>query len=114
MQFWAYLLKCSDGSFYAGHTDNLEVRLAQHQAGEGLTGPAVAVRSSWFGPKPRPLVMKPLLSSAGSRDGRVQRRRRWLQGTRGVSIYLRNRPWNALRLRSGRARMGVWQRRIDC
>jgi predicted GIY-YIG superfamily endonuclease len=35
MQFWAYMLRCSDGSYYVGHTDNLEVRLAQHQAGEG-------------------------------------------------------------------------------
>ncbi len=35
MQFWVYLLRCSDGTYYAGHTDNLESRLAQHHAGEG-------------------------------------------------------------------------------
>ena len=35
MQFWAYMLKCSDGSYYTGHTDNLELRLAQHDAGQG-------------------------------------------------------------------------------
>jgi tRNA(adenine34) deaminase len=34
MSFWVYILKCSDGSFYTGHTDNLEYRIAQHQAGE--------------------------------------------------------------------------------
>ena len=28
--FWVYLLKCSDKSYYIGHTDNLENRLAQH------------------------------------------------------------------------------------
>ncbi len=33
MPFHAYLLRCNDGSYYAGHTDNLEVRLAQHQSG---------------------------------------------------------------------------------
>jgi predicted GIY-YIG superfamily endonuclease len=33
MQFWVYLLRCSDGSYYAGHTDNLEARLWQHQQG---------------------------------------------------------------------------------
>ena len=33
MDFYAYLLRCSDGSYYAGHTDLMEVRLAQHQAG---------------------------------------------------------------------------------
>lgn len=32
---YLYILRCSDGSYYAGSTTNLEVRLAQHQAGEG-------------------------------------------------------------------------------
>jgi len=35
MQFWVYLLRCADGSYYAGHTDNLEGRLWQHQQGIG-------------------------------------------------------------------------------
>jgi predicted GIY-YIG superfamily endonuclease len=29
--FWVYILKCSDGSYYTGHTDNLENRIIQHQ-----------------------------------------------------------------------------------
>jgi len=29
--FYVYILKCSDGSFYTGHTESLEKRLAQHQ-----------------------------------------------------------------------------------
>jgi predicted GIY-YIG superfamily endonuclease len=32
--FFTYLLRCRDGSYYAGHTDDLEQRIAQHQAGE--------------------------------------------------------------------------------
>lgn len=32
--FWVYLLKCADKSYYAGHTDNLENRLAQHHSKE--------------------------------------------------------------------------------
>jgi len=28
--FYAYILKCSDGSYYVGHTDNLEARLSAH------------------------------------------------------------------------------------
>ncbi|MDB5670741.1 MAG: tRNA/rRNA methyltransferase, partial [Alphaproteobacteria bacterium] len=28
------MLRCSDGSYYLGHTEDLDVRLAQHQAGE--------------------------------------------------------------------------------
>ncbi|WP_454884030.1 TrmH family RNA methyltransferase [Sphingomonas oryzagri] len=34
MSFSTYLLRCADGSFYAGHTDDLERRVAQHRAGE--------------------------------------------------------------------------------
>ena len=33
MTFWAYILRCADGSYYTGHTDDLEHRTAQHQAG---------------------------------------------------------------------------------
>jgi predicted GIY-YIG superfamily endonuclease len=33
LDFWAYILRCADGSYYTGHTDNLEYRLAQHRAG---------------------------------------------------------------------------------
>jgi putative endonuclease len=33
MAFYTYILKCSDASFYTGHTDHLEQRCAQHQSG---------------------------------------------------------------------------------
>ncbi len=33
MAFYTYILKCADGSFYTGHTDNLEQRIAQHKSG---------------------------------------------------------------------------------
>jgi len=35
MPFWAYLLRCSDGSYYAGHSDALEHRIGQHRIGRG-------------------------------------------------------------------------------
>ena len=31
MSFYVYILKCSDGSYYTGHTDDADVRLAAHQ-----------------------------------------------------------------------------------
>lgn len=34
---YAYILKCCDGSYYVGSTSNLELRLAEHQAGTGGT-----------------------------------------------------------------------------
>ena len=33
MSFWVYVLRCSDSSYYTGHTDNLERRIAQHFSG---------------------------------------------------------------------------------
>ena len=32
---YLYILECSDGSFYTGSTKDIELRLLQHQAGEG-------------------------------------------------------------------------------
>src|SRR2546425_817468 len=32
--FSVYILQCSDGSLYIGHTDDLEARIAKHEAGE--------------------------------------------------------------------------------
>jgi putative endonuclease len=31
--FWMYLLRCSDGSYYTGHTDNLEKRMLENHTG---------------------------------------------------------------------------------
>lgn len=33
MAFWVYILRCSDGKFYTGHTDDLERRIGQHKTG---------------------------------------------------------------------------------
>ncbi|HYD50298.1 MAG TPA: GIY-YIG nuclease family protein [Terriglobales bacterium] len=34
MPFWVYILRCADGSYYTGHTENLEHRIAEHQLGQ--------------------------------------------------------------------------------
>jgi predicted GIY-YIG superfamily endonuclease len=34
MAFYVYILRCADGSYYTGHTDNLERRLTAHQNGD--------------------------------------------------------------------------------
>ena len=33
MAFWVYILKCADGKFYTGQTDDLERRMGEHQYG---------------------------------------------------------------------------------
>ena len=34
MAFYVYILHCADGSYYTGHTDNIEARIIAHQLGE--------------------------------------------------------------------------------
>lgn len=33
MSFWVYILRCSDESYYTGHTEDLERRIGEHQQG---------------------------------------------------------------------------------
>jgi putative endonuclease len=33
MAFWVYILRCSNGRYYTGQTDDLDRRIADHQAG---------------------------------------------------------------------------------
>ena len=49
MAFRAYMLRCADGTYYTGHTDNLELRLAQHASGEtgGYTASRLPVELVW-------------------------------------------------------------------
>jgi putative endonuclease len=49
MGFYAYILLCADESFYTGHTDHLEHRIADHQAGrfDGYTRSRRPVRLVW-------------------------------------------------------------------
>jgi putative endonuclease len=35
MKGWMYILECANGAYYTGSTNNLELRLQQHQQGEG-------------------------------------------------------------------------------
>ncbi len=32
---WLYILRCGDGSYYVGSTTNLDLRVAEHEAGLG-------------------------------------------------------------------------------
>jgi putative endonuclease len=46
MSFWVYILRCADNSYYTGHTDNLEERIAKHKSGaiKGYTSTKLPVR----------------------------------------------------------------------
>ena len=49
MPFYTYLLHCNDGSYYTGHTDDLEHRFAQHSSGAlgGYTAKRLPVSLVW-------------------------------------------------------------------
>ena len=49
MTFWTYILRCADGKYYTGHTDDLERRVAQHRSGEvpGWTSARLPVELMW-------------------------------------------------------------------
>ena len=51
MAFWAYMLQCSDGTYYTGHTDDLDLRMAQHAGGQssGYTASRLPVALVWSG-----------------------------------------------------------------
>jgi len=46
---YVYVLKCSDGSYYTGVTNDIERRLAEHQSGEikGYTSLRLPVELVW-------------------------------------------------------------------
>ena len=47
--FHVYILLCSDGSYYTGHTDDLEARLVEHESGKyaGYTKSRRPVKFLW-------------------------------------------------------------------
>lgn len=48
--FFVYLLRCADGSYYGGQTDDLDARMQQHYAGEiGYTSTRKPVEPVWQG-----------------------------------------------------------------
>jgi predicted GIY-YIG superfamily endonuclease len=54
MDFWTYILRCADGSYYVGHTDKGDTRTSEHQLGMGSVytrkrRPVVLVWADRFG-----------------------------------------------------------------
>jgi predicted GIY-YIG superfamily endonuclease len=85
VQFWTYILRCADGSYYVGHTDDLERRVAMHQ--DGSLGGYTASR--------RPLTLihaEPF----DSRDEAFQRERQIKGWSRAKKDALARCDWDTL------------------
>lgn len=48
--FFVYLLRCSDGSYYCGQTDDMDIRMSQHHSGKvGYTSTRKPLELVWQG-----------------------------------------------------------------
>jgi predicted GIY-YIG superfamily endonuclease len=86
MQFWMYILTCADGSYYVGHTDDLEKRLAAHL--DGSVGGYTAGR--------RPVTLA-YAEVFDSRDEAFQRERQIKGWSRAKKAALARQDWDAVR-----------------
>lgn len=75
MGFWVYILRCADNSYYTGHIDNLEKRIAEHQAGEieGYTSTRLPVLLVFSQVSPLVKRLKPVKGKL--KDGVVAKRK---------------------------------------
>ncbi|MBI2873317.1 MAG: GIY-YIG nuclease family protein [Chloroflexi bacterium] len=85
MAFCVYILQCSDGSHYTGHTDDLQKRLAAHQKGE----------ISGYTSKHRP-VQVVFTEEFTSQDEAFRSERKIKGWTRRKKEALIRRDWNCL------------------
>lgn len=86
LPFYVYILKCSDNSYYSGHTDNLEKRLAEHQEGN----------ASLYTSTRLPVVLV-YTSEMPSRTEALEMERRIKRWTRRKKEALIQKDWQKLR-----------------
>ena len=88
--FYVYMLKCADDSYYVGHTDDLEKRVAQHET--GVCGGYTAQR------RPIRLVFA---DEFPSRDDAIQRERQLKGWSRANEQALIRGDWEAVHRLAG-------------
>jgi tRNA/rRNA methyltransferase len=96
MPFYVYMLECGDGSFYTGQTDDLELRLIQHDEGEvpGYVKKHMRFELVWYQEFP-------------TRDEALNREQQIKGWTRRKKIALIEQDWEKLkRFSIGRERSG--------
>jgi predicted GIY-YIG superfamily endonuclease len=76
--FHVYLLRCADGSFYAGSCENLAERVATHQRGEGATWTAKR--------RPVELVYSESFPTRAAAVARERQLNRWSQAKKAALI----------------------------
>ncbi len=87
MGFWVYILRCGDGSYYTGHTDKLETRIAEHEAGEGdaytsARLPVTLVFSQEFSSRDEALACERQIKGWGRKKKEAMMRGDWAEVSR--------------------------------
>jgi predicted GIY-YIG superfamily endonuclease len=77
--FFVYILRCADGSFYVGHTTNLEQRVAIHNQGKGATWTACR--------RPVELVYHENFASEIKAIARERQLKRWTHAKKHALIH---------------------------
>ena len=89
MSFYVYILRCADGSYYTGHTDDLTIRLAAHRIG--------TFRGYTYSRRPVRLVFQ---QEFGSRDEAFVAERQIKGWSRRKKEALIRGDWSSLRRHS--------------
>ena len=87
MRFWVYMLQCADRSYYTGHTDDLERRVAEHQSGiwPGYTSsrrPVTLVYSEEFTTREEALACERRIKGWGRKKKEAMMRGDWAEVAR--------------------------------
>lgn len=77
-RFFVYILKCSDGTFYVGHSQDVENRLETHNAGRGALWTAVR--------RPVELVYTEIADSELTAIRRERQVKRWTHAKKSALI----------------------------
>jgi len=78
VSYHVYIIRCSDGSYYVGHTDDLKCRLRRHNDGRG---PAYTRAR-----RPVTLVYSEPFADEASAMGRERQLKRWSHAKRQALI----------------------------
>ena len=85
MAFYVYILKCADGSYYTGHTDQIEALLAARQSG--------LIRGYTYERRPIELVFT---EEVGTRDEAFRRERQIKGWSRSKKEAMMANDWERL------------------
>ncbi|WP_327754655.1 TrmJ/YjtD family RNA methyltransferase [Sphingobium sp. SJ10-10] len=107
MAFYTYILRCSDGSYYTGHTDDLETRIAQHRSGsiQGYTFDRRPIELMWsaeFASRAEALTAEFQIKGWSRKKKEALIAENWEKLKKASASHSSPSLSNALRLRSGR------------